>query len=245
MGEADGQSVRGLDLPGHGLSDHKRGPYHFVDWIADALAAADALGWTRFSVLGHSMGAGIASLVAGTMPKRIDRCALIEGLGPLVDEPERAAERLARSLRVEARKRQRASKRVFTSKNEAAERLVQAAKMKLDSARVLVERGLAAVEGGYTWRADPRLRVDSRVRFSEVQVQAFLRAITCPVQLVCADQGWPVDPELQGSRRDAVPTLKLVALKGHHHLHLDDPAAVAAHVGPFLKAELGPGGGHD
>ena len=39
--------------------------------IADALAAADALGWDRFSLLGHSMGAGIASLVAGTAPERI------------------------------------------------------------------------------------------------------------------------------------------------------------------------------
>jgi len=54
-----------IDLPGHGWSDH-RGPqaaYHLVDYVADLLDVADALGWERFGLLGHSLGAGIASVL--------------------------------------------------------------------------------------------------------------------------------------------------------------------------------------
>jgi len=78
-----------LDLTGHGRSEH-RPPgihYHFVDFIPDVVAAADALGWNRFALLGHSLGGGIASFVAATLPERIDRVAMIEGLGPPTSDP--------------------------------------------------------------------------------------------------------------------------------------------------------------
>ncbi|MEZ5601350.1 MAG: alpha/beta fold hydrolase [Candidatus Competibacteraceae bacterium] len=45
-----------LDLTGHGRSEHRPAGvhYHFVDFIPDVVAAADALGWNRFALLGHS-----------------------------------------------------------------------------------------------------------------------------------------------------------------------------------------------
>jgi hypothetical protein len=36
------------------------------------------------------------------------------------------------------------------------------------------------------------------------------------------------------SRCDAIKDLRMVTLPGHHHLHLDDPAPVAAVVSRFL-----------
>ncbi|HVI03189.1 MAG TPA: alpha/beta fold hydrolase [Enhygromyxa sp.] len=222
-----------LDLPGHGLSEHKHGPYHFIDWVADVVHAANALGWQRFSLLGHSMGAGIATLVAGTVPERIDRCVLIEGIGPMVEQPSEAARRLARALRAEQRK-QDASKRLFADLDSAVERLREAATMQPESARILVERGLERVDGGWTWRADPRLRIDSRVRLSEEQVHAFLRAIQCPVLLISASHGWPHDVEAMRRRVEAIASLTRVELPGNHHLHLDDAEAVAAAIIPFL-----------
>jgi RNA:NAD 2'-phosphotransferase (TPT1/KptA family)/pimeloyl-ACP methyl ester carboxylesterase len=234
--EALALRIVSLDLPGHGLSEHKRGHYHFIDWVADAIHAADALGWERFSLLGHSMGAGVASLVAGTIPERIDRCVLIEGIGPLSDEPSEAARRLARSLRVEARK-QDPRKRLFADRESAAERLREAAKMKPESARILVERGLEGSDEGFQWRADPRLRVDSRMRMSEEQVLSFLRAIKCPVLLCSASHGWPHDVAAMRRRTEAIASLTQVQLDGNHHLHLDEPEAVAAAIIPFLAEQ--------
>ena len=44
--DADGDAfadVVALDLAGHGLSDHRNGPYHAVDFAADAIYAANEL----------------------------------------------------------------------------------------------------------------------------------------------------------------------------------------------------------
>ncbi|PRP93569.1 alpha/beta fold hydrolase [Enhygromyxa salina] len=226
-----------LDLPGHGLSEHKRGPYHFIDSVADVIHAADALGWERFSLLGHSMGAGISTLVAGAVPDRIERCVLLEGLGPMADDPAQAARRLGRSLRLEATKRHKA-KRSFEHPDVAVARLREVAKMDLESARILLARGLVQREDGWTWRADPSLRLDSRMRLTEAQVQAFLHAISCPVLLVSATEGWPHDAKLMRARVDAVANLETVQVQGRHHVHLDDPEGVAAVVIPFVRPLL-------
>ena len=236
LAAALGLRVVALDLPGHGHSDHKRGPYHFIDAVADTIHAADALGWARFTILGHSMGAGIATLLAGTIPERIERCVLLEGIGPMTDEPAAAARRLASSLRAEARQQDR-TKRGFPDRETAAEILGHAVKMKPESARVLVERGLEQRDQGWVWRADPRLRVESRLRLSEAQVHAFLSAITCPVLLVSASQGWPHDPAVIRERAEAVANLRHLELPGHHHVHLDEPEPVTAALVEFLAEQ--------
>jgi len=52
-----------IDLPGHGHSAHlpAGASYTTAAAICHVLDVADALGWDRFSLLGHSMGAGIAT----------------------------------------------------------------------------------------------------------------------------------------------------------------------------------------
>ena len=70
-----------IDLPGHGLSEHKpsSSSYHFSDIIVEMLEVLNVLGWQSFSLLGHSMGAGVASYLAGTIPEKIKSVILIEG----------------------------------------------------------------------------------------------------------------------------------------------------------------------
>jgi pimeloyl-ACP methyl ester carboxylesterase len=234
LADALGMRVVAIDLPGHGMSSHGRNHYHFIDMVADVIHAANSLGWDRFSLLGHSMGAGVSTLVAGTVPERIDRCVLLEGLGPMVDEPAQAASRLARSLRVEARKQDK-HKRLFPDPQTAIDRLLEAATMKPESARHLVERGLEQRDGGWAWRADPRLRIDSRLRLSEDHVHAFLAAIRASVLLITADRGWPHDAAVAARRMAALANLSHVTLQGNHHVHLDEPDAVAAVIVPFLE----------
>src|SRR3546814_14161801 len=63
------------DLPGHGRSAHlpPGADYSFAGALHSVLDVADALGWERFALLGHSMGAGIASLLAAGAPRRVAR----------------------------------------------------------------------------------------------------------------------------------------------------------------------------
>ena len=61
------------DLRGHGLSDRPTdaGAYSLELMAADVVALADWLGWDRFALLGHSMGGGIAQLIALDHPERL------------------------------------------------------------------------------------------------------------------------------------------------------------------------------
>jgi hypothetical protein len=54
------------------------------------------------------------------------------------------------------------------------------------------------------------------------------------VLLVAATDGWPHDAKQFEALVAAIATLERVTLVGHHHVHLDDPEAVAAQVIPFL-----------
>jgi len=81
------------DLPGHGESDPPAGDYSLG---AHACAMRDlllALGHRRTSLVGHSLGGGVALQTAYQFPERTDRLMLISsgGLGPEVAPLLRAA----------------------------------------------------------------------------------------------------------------------------------------------------------
>jgi pimeloyl-ACP methyl ester carboxylesterase len=234
-----GLRVIALDLPGHGLSQHHPPGmlYGFVDLVAEVAEAANALGWERFALLGHSLGGSIASILAGTFPERITRLALIEGLGPLTEEPEGAPDRLAASLREQARRRGGRSP-VYATREDAAGRLTEASGVDPAAARALVERGTVEQGGGFVWRADPQLRVSSRLRLSQAHVLAFLRRVTCPVIAIRALNGWPFDLAAMAERRACVRDLEYVELPGGHRVHLEDPETVAAVFRPFFAPLL-------
>jgi len=78
-----GRQVVALDLRGRGHSAVTApGTYGFANHAHDIFAAAEALGATRFDLIGHSMGAYVAmeaaALDAGS---RLRRLVLIDGLG--------------------------------------------------------------------------------------------------------------------------------------------------------------------
>jgi pimeloyl-ACP methyl ester carboxylesterase len=60
-----------MDLRGYGDRKQVNGDFTMAEAAADALALADELGWDRFSVLGHSMGAKAAHQVLLQAPDRV------------------------------------------------------------------------------------------------------------------------------------------------------------------------------
>ena len=227
-----------LDLPGHGRSSHNPAgfPYAFIDWVAVVHEVVHRLGWSTLTVMGHSLGAAIAAVWAGTFPRRVERLILLEGLGPLTDAPEDAPKRLARAIEEERAKRGR-TPTVHADLETVVARLGQTVqRLSPQAAEVLVRRGLKEVDGGVTWRSDPRLRIASRLRLTEPQVLAFLRAIECPTLLVRASAGYPFASDGGEARIRAIRDLEVVQLPGSHHVHLEDPESVAAAVLRFLES---------
>lgn len=238
-GHSPGLDLVMLDLPGHGHSAHlgAGADYNLLVTVNAVLDVVDALGWESFAMLGHSMGAGIGSILAASLPQRVTRLVAIEALGALAEAPERTTTRLREAV---AAARVLASKklRVFPDLAAPVRARMQANQLSEPSARLLVERGVVAVDGGFTWSSDPRLTLPAMQRMTEAQVRELIAGIECPTRVIFADPPQPYLPEpLRSERAALLPRGELVVLPGSHHLHMDTPVEVAAAIGGFFGNE--------
>lgn len=227
-----------LDLPGHGRSDWRPAGvwYHYVDYLSDVIAVAGALGWRRCSLLGHSLGGTVASVLAASRPAMIEHLLLIEALGPLAGDPEQALTQLQRALDQRDAFEEK-SLRVFPAQAHAIAARRQANGLSEAAAAALVTRGIKAVPGGFSWSSDPRLTLASATRYSEAQVLAMLRGVQTRSLLILAQPEQPyLSREMIERRIAAVPAMTVRRLPGSHHLHLENPQPVAAAILEFLSA---------
>jgi pimeloyl-ACP methyl ester carboxylesterase len=77
---AEGWHAVAPDLRGHGASSKpaREDAYSLEVMAADAFALADALGWDRFVLLGHSMGGMVAQVMALKAPERLRGLVLMD-----------------------------------------------------------------------------------------------------------------------------------------------------------------------
>lgn len=220
--------VLALDLPGHGHADHlpAGASYHFIDYARTVLAAVDVLALGNYTLLGHSLGAGVAALVAAATPQRIDRLLLIEGLGPLGDDSTRTLQRFRAALAPPPDPRR--PLRLFRGIDQAISARSIASGLRSELARPIVERGLREVAGGWCWRSDSRLTHSSALRLAEAQIRALLHGIDAPTALLLAQPETPYLPgAMMRERAACVSHIRISHLDGGHHLHLEHPQAVA------------------
>ncbi|MDH2241477.1 alpha/beta hydrolase [Pseudomonas sp. GD03909] len=233
-----GLRIVALDLPGHGHSDHRPAGagYNIWDYAHDVLQVAEQFGWQRFSLLGHSMGAIVSVLLAGALPDRVERLALIDGVIPYTGEADTAPQKLGAALKAMLSVDDK-RKPVYAAFDQAVEaRMNGVGAVSREAAERLAQRGLMPVPGGYTWRTDARLMLPSSMRLTDAHARAFVEQIACPASLVLAEQGLLTQPELL-EFADSLP-FAVQRLPGGHHLHLDDDAgadAVAAVFNAFFQ----------
>lgn len=233
-----------VDLPGHGASAHlpPGADYSFAAAVNAVLDVADALGWERFQLLGHSMGAGISSLVAAACPQRVQRLVAIEALGALAEVPERTVSRLRDAIAASRALRGK-SLRVFPDIAIAVRARMAAganvgSRLEERAARLLVERGVAPVEGGFTWSSDPRLTLPTMQRMTEPQIRDLVSGIECPTRVIFADPAQPYLPDaLRRDRAGLLPRGELIVIEGGHHLHMEQPERIAQVIGDFFVGE--------
>lgn len=234
---ADRRHVIALDLPGHGHSAHlPQGAHRYnnLDQVDQVLDFADALELERFDLLGHSLGAGIASLTAAAAPTRTGKLALIEGLGPLADD---GSQTLARWRDAHAqRETSRRPPRVFASIDAAIAARVAAGGLAAQEARPIAERNLREAENGYRWRSDPRLRLITPTRIEEMQLRRVIAGIAAPTLLLLAEPATPyLPPALMDARAACVADIRVEHLAGPHHLHVRQPLECAELMLDFFR----------
>ena len=234
-----GHEVVAPDMRGFGASDRvgPGGYYHFPDYVADLDVLVEQLAPARLAVVGHSMGGTISCLFTGSHPERVERLALLEGLGALDLGPDVAVERMKGWL-ADLRKGERRN-RSLSSLDDAASRLALSHPNVPRAALVSrAERLVArAADGELRWAFDPLHRTRSPTPFSLASFRRFLESIRCPTVFVSGGEtGWhPPDEEqrlgwIAGARRLELPG-------AGHMMHWTAPAELGAMLVRFLGGD--------
>ncbi|MFK5984091.1 MAG: alpha/beta hydrolase [Pseudomonadota bacterium] len=224
-----------LDLPGQGMSQWraKGTHYHFIDFCADVLFVADALGWDKFSILGHSFGGAIGLVTACMANNRLDKLALIDNFGPRVDTGKNSIQRLHHSFRdLSLSTKKKVS--IFKQRSDAIKVRQMVAGLDYNNTQCLLERGLNAVSEGFIWSYDPQLKMTSPVYLHELQLLSYLEHLDTSCLLIRAESGYLINRDNLEKRYALVEKLHIVDVAGGHHVHMEHPSIVANYIEQFI-----------
>jgi len=226
---ADRHHILSLDQRGHGESQWSpTSAYGTPDFASDLLGVADALGWERMVLAGHSMGGHNAMAFAAWHPDRISALVIIDS------RPSLPADRLDRMHRRGHRGPRRhetlelalQSFRLLPRETVADPRLL----------RHMAREGIVERDGRFLYRFDPAANGARR----PTDNWPLLERIAVPTLLVRGEHS-PVVPRAMAEEiASRVPKIRVEEIPGaYHHLVLDAPAAFTAVLDEFLRSVSG------
>ncbi|RTZ16444.1 alpha/beta hydrolase [Vibrio aquaticus] len=214
-----------IDFPGHGLSSSKNGSYFypFHDYIDDVYQYLVNLSPNRLVLVGHSLGALVASCYSAAFPEQVIGLAQIEGYGPLAESPKNTVSRLREGVLSRQRIRRKPT-RAMQSVQEAVDRRAKVNQIEASLIAPIVHRGLKESDLGYEWKHDVNLQSQSLYRMSQQHADVFRLHIRCPQLIILGEQGFS---HLQSFQHDVSDSSQVEMIEGGHHCHLQDPFRVA------------------
>ncbi|XP_023274888.1 serine hydrolase-like protein isoform X2 [Seriola lalandi dorsalis] len=236
-----------VDLAGHGRSSHRPpGAFYCTPaYVADVRRVADALGLKKFSIIGHSMGADIAGMFSALYPEMVDALVLLDTYGFFPTDSKEVSKVMRQGMdeMIQFEKKSEEKKRVYTYE-KAVERLLTAnPTLSEQSVRILLERGLVQVEGGFVFSRDLRVNFKNMLRLSLEQSLEMQSRIQASVLVVLAEDGFDRIFSEPGRFTSAIlqsfqdRNHKVVIVPGDHHVHLNKPEVVAPFVSNFLRTK--------
>ncbi len=220
---ASDRRVLAMDLRGHGESDWLEPPRYSIEHYAeDVEAVRAALGWGRFALAAHSLGARVALRYASTAPRQLAALALLDFL--------------AVALPAHARYERRTKTRQPSYESEAA----AAARFRLQPPGTLLSREALdalgrrcvrqAKDGRWSWKFDWRgFYFEYHPVFDEAA------AVRVPTLLVRGEHSLTMPrAAFQGVLAALTDARGLVIPGAHHHVTLDAPRETAEALAGFL-----------
>lgn len=217
------------------------GYYHFPDYVFDVADLVDAVSPDApVFLVGHSMGGSVAALYAGTLPERVARLALLEGVGPpdfpdeiapdrtraWIDGVRKAREREEKPITLEVATRRLASNHPYVDRALLARRAEQLTRPVVDETGAELR----------AWRFDPRHRTTSPYAFSVARWRAHAARISAPT-LVVGGGSTGFHPPDEAERVATIARARIVELPGAGHMmHWTQPAALVRELLAFAEA---------
>jgi pimeloyl-ACP methyl ester carboxylesterase len=219
---ASGWRVVALDLSGHGDSG-RRDSYSLDTWAREVLAVVADAGTSASSVvIGHSMGGLVTLRLASLAGSRIAGAVAIDS--PVRDlTPEDRAARQHRAF---------GPLRVYPTRQDAVARFhpVPDQPTLAYVADHVAATSVRPVEGGWTWKFDPRIFTRDHL------TPELLTRLDCRVALFRAEYGMvtPQQGEVMYDRLGRVAPVIEIPAAGHH-IMLDQPIALVAALRTLLS----------
>lgn len=235
-----------MDFRGHGDSQWLDDPqYELNDHAADIESVRDALGWDRFYLVAHSMGARVAIRYTNLYQKRVERLALLDFLTSVRTKTAPSERRVEGALpRDSARSRERYAKRMdrrqptYSSCDGMVERYhlqPRGTTISDESLRSLGERSVTRLDNGrWTWKFDWRgFFMDYEPVWDEMST------IEAPCLIMRGEHSTVMPrPEFEKALA-AVREGRGIEIPGvYHHIPLDAPSVVAEGLLDFVSVGL-------
>jgi len=226
------------DWRGFGRSTVACASYWFPDYIADLneiLAVYSSAQAAR--LVGHSMGANVASLYAGTMPERVCALVNVEGFGLVDSNPDDAPRRFREWIEAEAEGQQFSE---YSDPGSLAARIRKRNPFMSEEAALFVATEWAeeGADGIVRLRADPRHKLPNPILYRRAEAEACWRSTTAETLLVTGSNSRLAE-QLGSNANVALPHARHVAIAdAGHMLHFEAPAALARAVESFLLKTL-------
>ncbi|MGH9280883.1 MAG: alpha/beta fold hydrolase [Acidimicrobiales bacterium] len=227
-----GRHAAAVDLRGHGGSDQpaESEAYDLGAFVADVAGVADALGWSRFSLVGHSMGGAVAQRFALDHRERVDRLVLMSTFhGPVDVDTQLVALGMA----------------IVRQGGMEALAAAQAVRREGDPAAVAARERMERAHPGYgAWsdakllRCSPAMWLAMAPRFATwPDTLPEMAGLDVPTLVLVGADDDTMRPQCEALAA-AVPGAQLAVIDGvRHSPHLEAPAACLAAVTAFLDSE--------
>ncbi len=232
-----------VELTGHGRSDH--GLSNHFSYAYDVVDVADSLQLPRFHIIGHSMGAVVASLVAGSLTSRVLSLVMIDAIGVVGSFSDaEAPELLETSLNQRSAMISRRP-RVYDTFEECLQRWAESpfAPRGRENVQLIVARGSEEIVDpngfvtGFRFRHDPRLKMAPPFKISEAASQGkfpflfsiffsltcgteFLKRVKCPTAVLLATDREAFFPDFLEKIHLDLLRARVFRMSGGHHLHM-------------------------
>ena len=226
------------DWRGFGRTASRAEAYWFPDYLADLDAILEAYsGGQAARLVGHSMGANVGSLYAGTMPEKVSAFVNVEGFGLMETDPNQAPHRYREWIESS---REEPSWSTYESIDALARRIAKRNPNMGDKRAAFVASEWAKEDGvgAVTLRADPNHKRPNAVLYRRAEAEACWRQMVAKVLLIAGSDS-PFAEQFGSVASLPFPNARSVTIDGTGHMiHFEQPGALAREIRKFFADHL-------